>query len=88
VAYKTPSQQTIVERMPHPRLRRNHVAWRWICPACPPIRTASKGTRNAYIPSEASTGRLNYEYCSGSKQRRWIVESIHEGDLRYLSILE
>ena len=48
----------IVERMPHPAIATNHVAWRWICPACPPIRTASKGTRNAYIPSEASTGRL------------------------------
>src|ERR1700747_3451769 len=49
--------RAIVERMPHAAIATNHVAWRWIGPACPPIRTASKGTRNAYVPSEASTGR-------------------------------
>ena len=47
----------MVKRMPHAAIARNHVIWRWMRPACPAMRTVSKGSKNAYVPTEASTGQ-------------------------------
>src|ERR1700741_2687280 len=51
------SSTPTIKRMPHASIATNHGVWRWMRPACPAVSTASKGTRNAYVPREACEGQ-------------------------------